>query len=133
MLLTFRPLHGIVIWRICQREGRVKGIPAWGKRKGDTGIDGNGLIASFTVDHERLQPGIYLSRMDTDPATGSIVTTFDIRMTAPNREPVLDTATIHAIEHLGATYLRNESNIRERVVYFGPMGCRTGFYLILFG
>lgn len=107
-----------------------------GKRNGktgNTGIDENGLIASFTVDHERLQPGIYLSRMDTDPATGSIVTTFDIRMTAPNMEPVLDTATIHAIEHLGATYLRNESNIRERVVYFGPMGCRTGFYLIVFG
>lgn len=107
-----------------------------GKRNGNTGntgIDKNGLIASFTADHERLQPGIYLSRMDTDPATGGIVTTFDIRMTAPNREPVLDTATIHAIEHIGATYLRNESNIRERVVYFGPMGCRTGFYLILFG
>lgn len=95
--------------------------------------DGNGLIASFQVNHERLQPGIYVSRRDVDSSTGCVTTTFDVRMTAPNREPVLDTATVHAIEHLGATYLRNESGIGDSVIYFGPMGCRTGFYLILFG
>lgn len=90
-------------------------------------------IASFTVNHLVLEPGVYVSRVDADPATGAVVTTFDLRLTAPNREPVMDTAAVHAIEHLGATYLRNEPAWRDRVVYFGPMGCRTGFYLILFG
>lgn len=90
-------------------------------------------IASFTVNHLLLEPGIYVSRVDADPATGAVVTTFDLRLTAPNREPVMDTAAVHAIEHLAATYLRNEAEWRDRVVYFGPMGCRTGFYLILFG
>lgn len=90
-------------------------------------------IASFTVNHLTLEPGVYVSRVDADPATGAVVTTFDLRLTAPNREPVMDTAAVHAIEHLGATYLRNCPEWRDRVVYFGPMGCRTGFYLILFG
>ena len=90
-------------------------------------------IASFTVNHLTLEPGVYVSRVDADPATGAVVTTFDLRLTAPNREPVMDTAAVHAIEHLGATYLRNSPEWRDRVVYFGPMGCRTGFYLILFG
>lgn len=90
-------------------------------------------IASFTVDHTRLEPGIYVSRKDTDPAGGSCCTTFDLRLTTPNKEPVLNTAEAHTIEHLGATFLRNDSAWKSRVVYFGPMGCRTGFYLVLFG
>ena len=90
-------------------------------------------IASFTIDHLRLEPGIYVSRKDADPTTGSVVTTFDIRITAPNREPVMDTAAVHAVEHLGATYLRNNDEWKDRILYFGPMGCRTGAYLLLFG
>ena len=90
-------------------------------------------IASFTIDHLRLEPGIYLSRQDVDPASGAVVTTFDLRMTAPNREPVMNTAPVHAIEHLGATFLRNDPEWGPRDVYLGPMGCRTGFYLVLFG
>lgn len=90
-------------------------------------------IASFTVDHLALEPGVYVSRVDRDPATGTAVTTFDLRLTAPNREPVMDTAAVHAIEHLGATYLRNDLAWRDQVVYFGPMGCRTGFYLVVWG
>ncbi|MCD8317203.1 MAG: S-ribosylhomocysteine lyase [Eggerthellaceae bacterium] len=90
-------------------------------------------IASFSVDHRVLEPGIYMSRQDTDPDTGAVVTTFDLRMTAPNREPVMDTSAVHAIEHLGATYLRNNDEWKDRIVYFGPMGCRTGFYLVMFG
>ena len=90
-------------------------------------------IASFTVDHNVLEPGIYVSRSDADEATGCITTTFDLRMTAPNREPVMDTAAVHALEHLGATFLRNDAEWKDRVIYFGPMGCRTGFYLVVFG
>lgn len=90
-------------------------------------------IASFTIDHLRLIPGIYVSRKDADPVKGGVVTTFDLRMTAPNREPVINTAPLHAIEHLGATFLRNDDEWKDRVLYFGPMGCRTGFYLLLFG
>ena len=90
-------------------------------------------IASFTIDHLRLVPGIYVSRKDTDPVKGGVVTTFDLRMTAPNREPVINTAPLHAIEHLGATFLRNDEEWKDRVLYFGPMGCRAGFYLLLFG
>ena len=90
-------------------------------------------IASFTIDHLRLIPGIYVSRKDTDPVKGGVVTTFDLRITAPNREPVINTAPLHAIEHLGATFLRNDDEWKDRVLYFGPMGCRTGFYLLLFG
>lgn len=88
-------------------------------------------IASFTVDHLKLLPGVYVSRKD---CTGQdIVTTFDIRMTRPNFEPVMNTAEIHALEHLGATFLRNHVEMGDKIVYFGPMGCRTGFYLILAG
>lgn len=88
-------------------------------------------IASFSVDHRVLEPGVYVSRRDSDAATGCTTTTFDLRMTAPNREPVMDTAAVHAIEHLGATFLRNDDEWSGRVIYFGPMGCRTGFYFLL--
>ena len=88
-------------------------------------------IASFQIDHLRLLPGLYVSRVDR--VDGAAVTTFDLRMTAPNREPVMGTAEVHAIEHLGATYLRNEPEWKDRVLYFGPMGCRTGFYLLMAG
>ena len=90
-------------------------------------------IASFTIDHTRLEPGVYVSRIDADPETGAVVTTFDLRLTTPNKEPVINTAEMHTIEHLGATFLRNDPDWSSRVVYFGPMGCRTGFYLVLFG
>ncbi len=88
-------------------------------------------IASFTIDHIRLQPGLYVSRKDR--VGDSVVTTFDLRLVSPNEEPVMNTAEIHTIEHLGATYLRNEPQWKNRVLYFGPMGCRTGFYLLLAG
>ncbi len=88
-------------------------------------------IASFKVNHNKLLPGIYVSRKDT--FNGTVITTFDLRMCAPNREPVMNTAEIHTIEHLGATFLRNETSIKDKVVYFGPMGCRTGFYMLLAG
>lgn len=88
-------------------------------------------IASFTIDHLRLQPGVYVSRKDR--VGGSVITTFDLRMTSPNEEPVMNTAEMHTIEHLGATFLRNHKAFGERTVYFGPMGCRTGFYLLLAG
>lgn len=88
-------------------------------------------IASFTIDHLRLQPGVYVSRKDR--VGEETVTTFDLRLTRPNMEPVINTAELHTIEHLAATYLRNEPNWKDRVLYFGPMGCRTGFYLLLAG
>lgn len=88
-------------------------------------------IASFTVDHIRLQPGLYVSRKDRVGA--EVVTTFDLRVTSPNDEPVMNTAEIHTIEHLAATFLRNDPQWKEKVLYFGPMGCRTGFYLLLAG
>lgn len=88
-------------------------------------------IASFTVNHLTLLPGVYVSRKDY--IGSETVTTFDIRMTRPNFEPVMNTAEVHTIEHLGATFLRNHRDYGEKVVYFGPMGCRTGFYLILAG
>ena len=87
-------------------------------------------IASFTVNHLKLKSGLYVSRRDEK--NGVNVTTFDMRITAPNIEPVMDVPAIHTIEHLGATYLRNSSQ-KENIVYFGPMGCRTGFYIIMFG
>ena len=83
------------------------------------------------MDHIRLLPGIYVSRKDY--ADGAVITTFDIRMTSPNDEPVMNTAEVHTIEHLGATFLRNHETFKDRVIYFGPMGCRTGFYLLLAG
>lgn len=88
-------------------------------------------ITSFTIDHIKLQPGLYVSRKDR--VGTETVTTFDLRLTNPNIEPVMNTGEIHAIEHLAATYLRNEPAWKERVLYFGPMGCRTGFYLLLAG
>ena len=88
-------------------------------------------ITSFTIDHIKLQPGLYVSRKDRVGA--ETVTTFDLRMTNPNEEPVMNTAEVHTIEHLGATYLRNDPQWKDRVLYFGPMGCRTGFYLLLSG
>ena len=88
-------------------------------------------IASFTIDHILLQPGIYVSRKDKIGA--ETVTTFDLRMTSPNEEPVMNTAEMHTIEHLAATFLRNHPGWKDRTIYFGPMGCRTGFYLLLAG
>lgn len=88
-------------------------------------------IASFTVNHLTLLPGIYVSRKDQ--VGKETITTFDLRMTRPNAEPVLNTAEIHTLEHLGATFLRNHNEYKDKVIYFGPMGCRTGFYLILAG
>lgn len=89
-------------------------------------------IASFTIDHTRLEPGVYVSRKDTTPS-GDVITTFDIRMTQPNREPALSPEALHAMEHLAATYLRNRPDWASRVVYWGPMGCCTGNYLLLNG
>jgi S-ribosylhomocysteine lyase len=88
-------------------------------------------IPSFTVNHLVLEPGVYVSRKDHLGA--ETVTTFDLRMTRPNREPVMNTAEVHTLEHLGATFLRNDAEWKDRVLYFGPMGCRTGFYLLLHG
>ena len=87
-------------------------------------------IASFTINHLELFPGLYVSRRDEK--NGCVVTTFDMRITAPNREPVIDQPALHTIEHLAATYLRNSSH-KEDIVYFGPMGCRTGCYIVMFG
>lgn len=88
-------------------------------------------IDSFNVNHLDLLPGVYVSRKDY--INNDCLTTFDIRMTEPNKEPVINTAEIHAIEHLGATFLRNHKDFGDKIIYFGPMGCRTGFYLILLG
>ena len=88
-------------------------------------------IASFTIDHIKLQPGVYVSRKDHIGA--EVITTFDLRMTSPNEEPVMNTAEVHTIEHLAATFLRNHPVYKDKTVYFGPMGCRTGFYLLLAG
>ena len=88
-------------------------------------------IASFMVNHLTLLPGVYVSRIDD--FDGKVITTFDIRMTRPNFEPVMNTAEIHTIEHLGATFMRNHKKYAKKTVYFGPMGCRTGFYLLLEG
>ena len=88
-------------------------------------------ITSFTIDHNKLQPGVYVSRKD--PVGECTITTFDLRMTSPNEEPVMNTAEVHTIEHLAATFLRNHKEFGEKTIYFGPMGCRTGFYLLLAG
>ncbi|MEY8430797.1 S-ribosylhomocysteine lyase [Lachnospiraceae bacterium 48-42] len=88
-------------------------------------------ITSFTIDHLKLQPGVYVSRIDY--VEGHPVTTFDLRMTSPNEEPVMNTAEMHTIEHLAATFLRNHPEFGRKTIYFGPMGCRTGFYLLLAG
>lgn len=88
-------------------------------------------IASFTVDHLKLKTGLYVSRKDK--VGNETLTTFDLRMTRPNFEPVMNTAEIHTLEHLGATFLRNDPEWKDKVIYFGPMGCRTGFYMVLAG
>ena len=88
-------------------------------------------IASFTIDHLKLVPGVYVSRKDT--IGKEVITTFDQRMTSPNDEPVMNTAEVHTIEHLAATFLRNHPVYGNKTIYFGPMGCRTGFYLLLAG
>ena len=88
-------------------------------------------IASFTIDHIKLQPGIYVSRKDF--IGQEVITTFDIRMTSPNEHPVMNTAQLHAMEHLAATFLRNDEEFSDKVIYWGPMGCRTGNYLLLAG
>ena len=88
-------------------------------------------ITSFTIDHLKLLPGVYVSRKDR--VGDQVITTFDIRMTRPNYEPVMNTAEVHTIEHLAATWLRNNEEWKDRVLYFGPMGCRTGFYLLTQG
>ena len=87
-------------------------------------------IASFTIDHLKLFPGLYVSRRDQK--NDVVITTFDMRITAPNREPVIDMPALHTIEHMAATYLRN-SDRKDEIVYFGPMGCRTGCYIVMFG
>ena len=88
-------------------------------------------IASFTIDHLKLVPGVYVSRKDT--IGKEVITTFDLSMTSPNDEPVMNTAEVHTIEHLAATFLRNHPVYANKTIYFGPMGCRTGFYLLLAG
>lgn len=88
-------------------------------------------ISSFTIDHLKLVPGVYVSRKDT--IGKEVITTFDLRMTSPNDEPVMNTAEVHTIEHLAATFLRNHPVYGDKTIYFGPMGCRTGFYLLLAG
>ena len=88
-------------------------------------------IASFTIDHLKLVPGVYVSRKDT--IGREVITTFDLRMTSPNDEPVMNTAEVHTIEHLAATFLRNHPVYGNKTIYFGSMGCRTGFYLLLAG
>jgi S-ribosylhomocysteine lyase len=88
-------------------------------------------ITSFTIDHIKLQAGVYVSRKDK--VGSETLTTFDVRMTSPNDEPVMNTAEVHTIEHLGATFLRNHKDYKDKTIYFGPMGCRTGFYVILAG
>ena len=89
-------------------------------------------IASFTIDHTRLQPGVYVSRRDHTPS-GDTITTFDIRLTAPNRQPAVIPEALHTIEHLAATYLRNDATWGDKIVYWGPMGCCTGSYLLMQG
>lgn len=88
-------------------------------------------ISSFTIDHLKLVPGVYVSRKDT--IGKEVITTFDLRMTSPNDEPVMNTAEVHTIEHLAATFLRNHPVYANKTIYFWPMGCRTGFYLLLAG
>ena len=88
-------------------------------------------IPSFTTNHEKLLRGIYVSRKDE--VGGEVITTFDIRMKEPNREPVMGAPELHTIEHLAATYLRNDTEWKDRVIYWGPMGCQTGNYLLLRG
>ena len=96
--------------------------------KGDTRMD---LIPRFSVDHTRIVPGIFTSRVDT--VENGMVTTYDIRLTRPNKEPAVDVAAMHSLEHIVATFLRNDPEWKDEIIYWGPMGCLTGFYLILKG
>ncbi len=96
--------------------------------KGEINMD---LIPSFSVDHTKIIPGIFTSRVDK--VGGGIVTTYDIRLTRPNAEPAIDVAAMHSLEHLIATFLRNDPDWKDEIIYWGPMGCLTGFYLILKG
>lgn len=89
-------------------------------------------IPSFAINHLTLMPGVYVSRKDVTPS-GDVITTFDVRMTAPNREPALSVSALHTIEHLAATFLRNDAEWKDKIVYWGPMGCCTGNYLLLSG
>ena len=89
------------------------------------------LIPSFTVDHTKIVPGIFVSRVDI--LEDQMVTTYDVRVTRPNMEPVVDVAAMHTLEHIIATYLRNDPDWKDQIIYWGPMGCLTGFYLILKG
>lgn len=89
-------------------------------------------IASFTINHEKLLRGIYVSRRDTTPS-GDVITTFDVRLTEPNREAAVSPEALHTIEHLAATYLRNDAQWSDKIVYWGPMGCCTGSYLLMQG
>ncbi len=117
-----------------KRESKIKKLKKSEKEKLIIDFERNEnmeRIESFSINHLKLLPGLYVSRKDT--FNDVVITTFDIRITRPNIEPVMGTAAVHAIEHIGATYLRNNSKVKENVVYFGPMGCRTGFYLILNG
>lgn len=88
-------------------------------------------ITSFTIDHKKLRPGLYVSRKDHVGA--ETITTFDLRITTPNQVPAMESSAMHAIEHLAATYLRNDPVWKDAILYFGPMGCRTGFYLLMAG
>lgn len=96
--------------------------------KGDTRMD---LIPSFSVDHTRIVPGIFTSRVDT--VENGTITTYDVRLTRPNKEPAVDAAAMHSLEHIIATFLRNDPDWKDEIIYWGPMGCLTGFYLILKG
>ena len=96
--------------------------------KGDTRMD---LIPSFSVDHTRIVPGIFTSRVDT--VENGTITTYDVRLTRPNKEPAVDAAAMHSLEHIIATFLRNDPEWKDEIIYWGPMGCLTGFYLILKG
>ncbi len=125
--LTFKPVSATLFCRSYTR--RLSRCPRVSKNeRKDFYME---KITSFTIDHIKLQPGVYVSRKDKVGA--ETLTTFDLRMTSPNEEPVMNTAEVHTIEHLGATFLRNHPDYKEKTVYFGPMGCRTGFYLILAG
>ena len=98
------------------------------KNKGVLNMD---LIPSFSVDHTKIVPGIFISRQDS--VGGEVVTTYDVRVTRPNVEPAIDVAAMHSLEHIIATFLRNDPDWKDEVIYWGPMGCLTGFYLILKG
>lgn len=125
------PSYGFCAMMVKKKTGNYEGtesLPKQFERKVGTEME---KIASFTIDHIKLQPGVYVSRKDR--VGENTITTFDLRMTSPNEEPVMNTAEVHTIEHLAATFLRNHKDYKDKTIYFGPMGCRTGFYLLLAG